>query len=278
MRRLWHSIRPILPRAAIVALVSGHHGYLRYRCAIEDRRDRHRALPFEQVPPAWLRFRVGGSIDLDHFLAVGQRTAQDIRASLIKAGVEPSEFGDVLDFGCGCGRTLLWMALAGGGVSGHRWHGTDIDAEAIAWCRQHLSPERFTFAVNPELPPLDVADASYDFIYGVSVFTHLDADRQDAWLAELHRVTRPGGVVLLTVHGESCAEDLPEDQRQALRRDGFLYTRAGSTSGLFPDWYQSAYQTPEDVRTRFGRHFLVLDHIPRGINDHQDAVILRREA
>lgn len=277
MRRLWHSVRPILPKAAISALASGHHGYLRYRSAIEDRRDRHRELPFEQIPPAWLRFRVGGSIDLDHFLAVGERTARDIREALNNAGIATTEFNDVLDFGCGCARALLWMALASEDVSSQRWHGTDIDAEAIAWCRQHLPTDRFTFAVNPELPPLDVADASYDFIYGISVFTHLDAARQDAWLAELRRVTRPGGVVLLTVHGESCAEGLSEDHRRTLRRKGFLFTRAGSTSGLFPDWYQSSYQTPEDVRTRFGRHFLVLNHIPRGINDHQDAVILRRE-
>jgi SAM-dependent methyltransferase len=274
MRRLWHAVRPRLPQAAIDAVVSGHRGYLRYRCALEDRRDRGRAIPFARVPPAWLRFRVGGSAELAHFLAVGERTARDIRAALAGAGVEADDFADVLDFGCGCGRTLLWMAR--GDAPGTRWHGTDIDAEAIAWCREHLPFGRF--AVNPALPPLDAADGAFDFIYAISVFTHLDADRQDAWLAELRRATRPGGVVLLSVHGEGCAEGLPEDDRRALRRDGFLFARVGSTSGLFPDWYQSAYQTPEDVRTRFGRQFGVLAHVPRGINGHQDAVVLRREA
>jgi SAM-dependent methyltransferase len=264
----------MLPQAAIDAVVSGHRGYLRYRCAVEDRRDRRRVIPFAQVPPSWLRFRVGGSAELAHFLAVGERTARDIRAALEQAGVEAAGFADVLDFGCGCGRTLLWMARDAD--PGRRWHGTDIDAEAIDWCRAHLDFARF--AVNPALPPLDAPERAYDFIYAISVFTHLDAGRQDAWLAELRRVTRPGGVVLLTVHGEGCAEDLPEESRLALRRDGFLFARVGSTSGLFPDWYQSAYQTPEDVRRRFGRHFRVLAHIPRGVNGHQDAVVLRREA
>lgn len=274
MKRLWHAVRPVLPQAAIDAVVSGHRRFLRYRCTVEDRRDRRRVLPFAQVPPSWLRFRVGGSAELAHFLAVGERTASDIRSALAEAGVDPDRFADVLDFGCGCGRTLLWMARDAS--SRQRWHGTDIDSEAIAWCRAQLDFARF--AVNPPLPPLDAPDDSYDFIYAISVFTHLDADRQDAWLAELRRVIRPGGVALLTVHGESCAEDLPDEQRQALRRDGFVFARTGSTRGLFPDWYQSAYQTPEDVRARFGRCFRVLAHIPRGINGHQDAVVLRRDA
>jgi SAM-dependent methyltransferase len=275
MKRLWRAVRPMLPHSAIDAVVSGHRRYLRYRCGIEDRRDRrHRdAIPFAEVPPAWLRYRVGGSAELAHFLAVGERTARDIHAALVAAGVEPDRFSNILDFGCGCGRTLLWMARDRSAE--RRWSGSDIDAEAIAWCRDHLGFARF--AVNPALPPLDAPDGAYDLIYAISVFTHLDADRQAAWLGELRRVTRPGGVVLLTVHGEACAGDLPAGSRRALRDEGFLFARTDSTRGLFPDWYQAAYQTPEQVRDSFGRFFRLLAHIPRGINDHQDAVVLGRE-
>ena len=57
--------------------------------------------------------------------------------------------------------------------------------------------------VNPWLPPLPFADGAFDLVIVISVFTHLPRDSQDAWLAELERVTGPGTVVIATVHGDS---------------------------------------------------------------------------
>jgi methylase of polypeptide subunit release factors len=50
-------------------------------------------------------------------------------------------FESILDFGCGCGRMLLWLPELG---RKRALHGTDIDADAIDWCREHL----------PEPPPV----------------------------------------------------------------------------------------------------------------------------
>ena len=87
-----------------------------------------------------------------------------------------------LDFGCGCGRTLRWLTREWRDVS---WHGTDVDAEAVGWCRSHL-PGRFE--VNGPMPPLPFPNASFDLVLGVSVFTHLDEPVQRGWAAELRRV------------------------------------------------------------------------------------------
>src|SRR5262245_10006215 len=59
------------------------------------------------LPPEGLRFRVGGSNDPKRFREVGQRSVQAIERglALIDRGVEECE--RVLDFGCGCGRTLI---------------------------------------------------------------------------------------------------------------------------------------------------------------------------
>ena len=40
---------------------------------------------------------------------------------------------------------------------------------------------------NQPLPPLDYPDATFDLIFNHSVFTHIDEQYQDAWLAELLR-------------------------------------------------------------------------------------------
>jgi hypothetical protein len=108
------------------------------------------------------------------------------------------------------------------------------------------------------------------------VFTHLNEDYQRAWLEELARVASPGGIVLLTVHGPLCAQELPQASQDRLRAKGFLFHQTDSTKGLFPDWYQASFQTPAQVRESFGRYFDVLAHLPMGLNDHQDIVLLRK--
>jgi len=39
-------------------------------------------------------------------------------------------------------------------------------------------------------------------VIGYSVFTHLTEAMQRQWLEELRRITAPGGLVLVTAHGD----------------------------------------------------------------------------
>jgi SAM-dependent methyltransferase len=112
------------------------------------------------------------------------------------------EKGDrVLDFGCGAGRMIRHLKdLAG---TCEIW-GTDISAEHVYWCKQHLSPP-FNFATTTKVPHLPFEDRSFRFIYCGSVFTHID-DLADAWLLELRRVLAPGGRLYLTIHDEHTVE------------------------------------------------------------------------
>ncbi|MGI9074879.1 MAG: class I SAM-dependent methyltransferase [Bryobacteraceae bacterium] len=91
------------------------------------------------------------------------------------------------------GRTLIHVM---NNFPGHRYTGIDVDSEAIAWCRNNLHSA--SFKVNLPKRPLDFAEASFDLIYGISVFTHIDRASEQYWLAELYRLLRPGGVLLLT--------------------------------------------------------------------------------
>jgi ubiquinone/menaquinone biosynthesis C-methylase UbiE len=84
---------------------------------------------------------------------------------------------------------LLWLEEIGRTRS---LHGTDIDKEAIAWCRAHLPYVRVS--VNGPDPPLPYPDRNFDLVFNHSGFTHIDERRQDLWLTELLRVTRTGGL------------------------------------------------------------------------------------
>ena len=58
----------------------------------------------------------------------------------------------------------------------------DINPKAVEWCRSHL--DFAEVALNEIEPPLPYPAQMFDFVYALSVFTHLDEDLQHAWLRE----------------------------------------------------------------------------------------------
>ena len=194
-----------------------------------------------------------------------------MEAAVGRVGMEIGYLDRILDFGCGCGRTLLWFADT---AREGQFHGTDIDGEAIAWCRERLDFARFS--VNGAEPTLDYPDETFDLVYAVSVFTQLDEGHQFQWLGELRRVVRRGGLVLVTVHGAHCWQTLEPEAQAEVRERGFLFRRTDQMKGIFPDWYQTAYHTKEYVLDRFAEYYEILDYTPRGLVDFQDMVVLRR--
>jgi SAM-dependent methyltransferase len=184
------------------------------------------------IPPVALRARVG-TVSIEPFVTAD---AGYVNQALAAAGRRLDGLGSVLDFGCGCGRTLV--PLAEQAPPGTALHGCDVDADAIAWLRQHHPGLRLE--VNRFDPPLPYDPGAFDFVSSISVFTHLDEESQFAWLRELRRVLRPGGLAALTVHGErsfdrfSRGEDVGAIRSAAdrisahgsLAENGFIYEAA----------------------------------------------------
>jgi SAM-dependent methyltransferase len=243
---------------------------LRDRCAALEQLVRlHDLLP---LPPPQLRARVGGFEDADHFLGVGRKICWDVKRLLRSADRSFAQFAAVLDFGCGCGRLTRHLLPEGE----QRITGCDIDPESIAWCAEHLTRPGIDFVLTSADPPLPFADCTFDLAIAISVFSHLPEDRQHAWLAELHRVIAPGGVLIGSVHGETLLPpDTPAETRERLAHAGFLYAKGFGTPGL-PDFYQTAYHRPDYVRAQWQRGFELAFELPRGINNHQDAYVLVR--
>jgi len=212
----------------------------------------------DNLPPAELRYRVSSSPDAENFINIGKKCARDIEAAVRKVGCELEEFKRILDFGCGCGRTLVHLKEL---APRAQFDGTDIDERAIEWCQQNLPFA--TFKVGQASPPADYAADNFDFIYAISVFTHLDAPYQLQWLEELRRIAKPGGVLLLTVDSSLVGEK------------DFVFQRSYE-DGLFPAWYQNAFHSEKYVRENFGKYFEVLGYFRKGMNEHQDVVMLKK--
>jgi SAM-dependent methyltransferase len=219
------------------------------------------------LPPPDLRVLVAGNVDIAVFLERGQLAEESIREALVRAGAPLGPHQAILDFGCGCGRVLRrWRGLNA------RVCGTDYSGAAVRWCRRNLP--FVEVSVNALQPPLNYGDASFDVIYALSVFTHLPVETQIAWRDELRRVLRPGGHLLLTLHGDAYIAQLKPEERSVYKAGGCVvrWPKAAGANLC------SAFHSPQFVRDRIAEGWELVEHVPSDESGHfgQDLVVLRK--
>jgi SAM-dependent methyltransferase len=227
-----------------------------------DLRERWSGAPGEiPLPPAALRRRVGLTSSREEFLRLGRALSQDLLDVFTEVRAPGEDFSRWLDFGCGSGRVARFLIAAQvGEISG-----VDVDRPAVRWARRHLGP-RFQ-AIAPR-PPLPFPEASFDVVTAVSVFTHFDEASQLDWLREIHRILRPGGLLIASTHAEDLVwsrPDLTEPQRIRLSQDGFLFAPG---DGPFND--DSAFHTLAYLERVWGGLFTLRTHRPHGLARYQD--------
>jgi SAM-dependent methyltransferase len=124
---------------------------------------------------------------------------------------------DVVELGCGCGR----IARALRDPPWDPWfHGTyvgvDIDCEMIEYCRSNFPEGRFQFILSPHkstvYSPQNSYDApaatrsklfiadeqSKDFIYSLSLYSHLLETEVIEYMEESYRLLRTNGIMYMT--------------------------------------------------------------------------------
>jgi len=220
------------------------------------------------IPPARLRYLATTTREIPHFLEGGLAISKSLRDALDRVGSPFEAMGDVLDFGCGCGRVLRhWPHSVSPTI-----YGCDYNPRGVDWIRSHLPWIRAE--VNQLKPPLPYADCSFDFVYALSVFTHLPTGLQDVWTAELHRVLRPRGILAITTMGESYAHRLSAEERECFNA-GQLIVHDSCLAGTN---LCAVYHPESLVRQNPGRGFEVVDFRPNCAPPYvpQDQYLLRR--
>jgi SAM-dependent methyltransferase len=242
------------------------------------------------TPPPEFTLRVVGTRDPRLFHESGISDASNLYNSLAIGGFDPAHGGRLLDFGCGCGRILRALARLADAVE---LVGADVDRAAIDWDRAHYDFARFECL--DERPPTRFPDGHFSAVLSFSVFSHLPEERHLQWLRELHRITRPGAVLVLTTMGTRCYDRyqaghyerslLPshgrmEADRSLLAERGFVYYPLKDGRPWIGAHDQSldygmTFMTEAYVRRCWSEWFEIAAFRPAQ-SDWQDHVVLRR--
>ena len=164
---------------------------------------------------------------------------------------------NVLDWGCGPGRIVRHFPEL---LPDCNIFGTDYNHQYIDWCKRNL--KSITFKRNDLSPPLDFDSNYFDFIFGISIFTHLSEKMHYEWVAEFKRVLKPGGVLYVSMHGLSFRRKLSEEDKSLFDQGKLVFskkTKEGHRTFV-------AFHPEKFVRELFV-DFEVLEHISGGSKD-----------
>jgi len=213
-------------------------------------------------PPSKAAYDAYTTVDYSSYFNSGRKEAEIISGFIDKFASGKK----VLDFGCGSARILRHMDK-----NKYELTGSDYNEEAIEWCGKNLSGLKFI--LNGLTPPIDAKSDSYNFIYAISVLTHLSEEVQIQWLEELERVSSDNGVIMITLHGERhTSKLLPEELKRF--RDGNSVIKGGVKEGsrIYTSYHSEKYAREKLFK---GREIIYFTDQPLHKNFSQDVYILR---
>lgn len=264
--RTTHTIARILRTLKLLRVVDY---MLEIRCRIKNGKANRDFLATHSdfpIPPAHLAFDAYNNIHWQSYLDSGKKQATVI-AEILKKETLADDF-KVLEWGCGPGRVIRHLRQA----LRHdvTLYGADYNEESIEWDRRNI--EGIQFVVNQLEPPLPFPPNSFNCVYAISVFTHLSEIMHSKWITEIERIVRPGGLLIITTHGDLTADRLLADEKQLYDSDR-LVVRGGVKEGR--KWYIT-YHPPKFIRHSLLGTFDVL-YTERFALSQQDIWVARKK-
>jgi len=229
-----------------------------------------------------------GDRHFDYWLS-GLADALRISQSIAKYATPLASGDRVLDIGCASGRVIRHFDVQFPELEA--W-GCDINRAHIDWMNKHLpsSLKSFQSAAYPHLP---LPDNHFAALSAFSVFTHLE-ELEVAWLLELRRCLRPGGIAYITVHTENtwskltpdwpiwkmildCKKDYPELDftPEFFRTTPMPYERMLFDLRTRALYNVNIFHHTSYLQRIWGRFFDILALLP-GASGYQDVLILRK--
>lgn len=204
------------------------------------------------IPPFKLIHKVTSSISIPWFLKTGFLSLQNIENTLEKNRLSLNNFNKILDFGCGCGRIIRHLK----NKSNIEIYGTDYNHQLVTWCKKNLTFANFS--INEMEPPLNFPNDFFDFIYAISIFTHMSKNLQQKWIREFSRILKPNGFLFITTHGKYYLNRLtPEEKNQFANGQMIIKRSKHLGTNLCSTFHPNEYVLRNTLKT-----FKIIDYIP----------------
>jgi len=227
---------------------------------------------FKVQPPPGQMVRVAGTDSSFKFECEGFGLYIKFKSIYERFSNKKLAAANTLDWGCGCGRHCRYFTDTNKSLTG-----VDIDKENVQWCSDNL---KGTFLHSRLEPPLPFNDNSFDFIYAVSVLTHLSKKHEAMWLEELRRIAMPGAILVLTTIGGSALFQMGRSDEYAAAQinGGFIdLGKNDDLKGYVEDgYYINAAHSLGYIHEEWGKVFEILHIEENCIGNLQDAVVLRK--
>lgn len=133
---------------------------------------------------------------VDNYLRSGRNVGQRLAAMVAELMPDRTE-RNILDFAAGYGRVVRHMPAL---LPQDHITASDIHPAACDFIRESLGIEARESHLSPDR--LDIG-TGYDFIYVLSLFTHLPDRTFGAWLGGLFALVAPGGYLMVTANGHA---------------------------------------------------------------------------
>jgi SAM-dependent methyltransferase len=176
---------------------------------------------------------------------------------------------EVLDFACGFGRMLRFLALS---LSPQQIWASELQADALTFVGENFGVH--TLASHADPSRFD-PDRHFDMIWVASLFSHLPETLFHAWIGRLISLLKPNGILCFSVRDVS---QLPPATQ--LPPGGFLYDRSSENASLDSEIYGTTWAS-EDFVTR-AMHAATGDQratyrLPRALANEQDLYVVAAE-
>jgi len=213
-----------------------------------------------------------------HYLLSGRTSAEKVRDLVARHWPLPVADGAIME------RLLMLDFAAGYGGATRHFKAAfpratvvpmDIHDAALRFNRDVLGLPAMASHADPD--KLDVPHR-FDVTFALSFFSHLPRRTFGRWLAKLADLTRPGGLMIFTAHGETSHRTLLP--HVSVDADGYGFVAETEQQDLPTADYGHAVTYRRFVEAEIGRlnGVTLADVLPAHWWTHQDAYVLRRAA
>ncbi len=234
------------------------------------------------VPPGWICQSFTSNPSSEQYYRSGYQAMINFENILSRHDVKLDSLNSILDFGCGASRVLSPFRTK----TNAALHGIDLHKNAIKWCIDNVPFGNFQ--VGKTLPPMNYENNKFDFLYAISVLTHLNEEMQNSWLMEFQRILKPDAILIVSYRGEDFIEKIikkhsveyaTEIQELLIKNNGFYFENHERWKGVFPNFYTDTYHSHNYIKSHWGKYFDILELIPSGgFSNNQNAAVLKNKS